>query len=561
MKNLKTRLKSGLFIVTALTLIGFVIPPNAGATAGITLHNSTTGTSASGLYWNGIATSSDGTHMAATVNNGDIWLSTDSGAHWTDNTASGTRDWSGIASSANGAKLAATTASGDVWTSTNSGASWTDHTTGGSSFIAITSSADGTNLAAIGSEGDIYTSTDSGSTWVSNSNGASGNSQQYWMGIASSSDGLKLEAVGIDQGCGCGPYTISLASTDAGANWADVTTQYGDTGMPGFDSIASSSDGTHLAVTDGASVYTSVDSGLTWKNATQGSAAANHNFSTIVSSGDGTKLAASVSGNGVWTSSDSGATWTNSFPSTQSWSAMAYSTDGTTLAATTIGSDIWTSVDPLSNPPTQGGSSTPGIPNSGDANNDGTQDSTQAFIAGMTNPVTGKYALVQAGSGCTVTNQSIETEASQSAQDNGYNYPAGLMNFTVNSCGAPGFTTTVTQYYYGLTGNNFVLRKYNATTKTYATVPNATITHVTIGGQDVTKVTYNVTDGGSLDQDGTVNGVIVDPAGLAVPNAASTPDTSFGGSNPTSWLPIAIGAFALLCLGAGLPLLHKNRSK
>jgi len=162
------------------------------------------------------------------------------------------------------------------------------------------------------------------------------------------------------------------------------------------------------------------------------------------------------------------------------------------------------------------------VPNSGDANGDGIQDSTQTNLAGLINPVTGKYALLQAGSACTISNQSIAASASEAAQDSGYSYPAGLMNFSLQSCGVAGYTTTVTQYYYGLTGSNFVLRKYNPNTKHYTTITNAIVSTVTIGGQSVIKVSYPITDGGALDEDGTVNGTIVDPAGLAVTNLTDT---------------------------------------
>lgn len=197
-----------------------------------------------------------------------------------------------------------------------------------------------------------------------------------------------------------------------------------------------------------------------------------------------------------------------------------------------------------------GGATTTNIPNDGDANNDGTQDTTQANIAGMVSPITNKYVLVQADSACTVQNQSMQAASGLAAQDSGYSYPAGLMNFTVQGCGAPGYTTTVTQYYYGLTGTNFVLRKYNPNTKKYSTVSGATVSHVTIGGQAVTKVTYKVTDGGELDQDGTVNGTIVDPAGLAAPTLVDS------GTN----VALSSGIATLLAAAAIVVTRFRNRA-
>jgi hypothetical protein len=67
-------------------------------------------------YWHSIASSSDGTHLAAVVYYGDIWTSTNSGASWTDQSAAGSRYWQSIASSSDGTHLAAVVSGGDIWT-------------------------------------------------------------------------------------------------------------------------------------------------------------------------------------------------------------------------------------------------------------------------------------------------------------------------------------------------------------------------------------------------------------------------------------------------------------
>ena len=67
--------------------------------------------------WIGITSSSDGTKLAATVFEGNIWTSTDSGATWTEDTSVGsTKDWHLITSSSDGTKLAATVFGGNIWT-------------------------------------------------------------------------------------------------------------------------------------------------------------------------------------------------------------------------------------------------------------------------------------------------------------------------------------------------------------------------------------------------------------------------------------------------------------
>jgi len=66
----------------------------------------------------------------------------------------------------------------------------------------------------------------------------------------------------------------------------------------------------------------------------------------------------------------------------------------------------------------------------------------------------------------------------------------------------------------------------------YLTIIGATITPATIGGVPTLVVSYQVTDGGALDEDGLANGIIVDPAGLAVlgaatPTAVGAPKTGY----------------------------------
>lgn len=188
-------------------------------------------------------------------------------------------------------------------------------------------------------------------------------------------------------------------------------------------------------------------------------------------------------------------------------------------------------------------------PNSGDANNDGTPDNTQPTVTSLVNPVTAKYAVVES-SGCD-TNASVSV-AAPSVSDGGYTYPAGLANFSLG-CGTPGKTATITLYFYGVSPANMVLRKYNSTTGTYKSVTGAVLSDVTIGGQQATKVVYSVTDGGELDADGSANGAIVDPAGLALA-AVTAPRT---GLNKNS----VITPFAMLFVGATLAFAARKQSQ
>ncbi|MCX6727552.1 MAG: hypothetical protein NTX11_01940 [Candidatus Saccharibacteria bacterium] len=156
-------------------------------------------------------------------------------------------------------------------------------------------------------------------------------------------------------------------------------------------------------------------------------------------------------------------------------------------------------------------------PNFGDANGDHTgdsytngDDSKQANVTSLVNSQTGKYVVLQ--SNCTAQSAvSVVPESTVNA-DSGYNYNSGLVNFTATGCGP---TATFTQYFYGTyDASKFVARKYNSVTKSYTTIPGAVLSNVTINGQPVLKIVYQITDNGPLDEDPTV-GTIKDPSGPA----------------------------------------------
>lgn len=184
-------------------------------------------------------------------------------------------------------------------------------------------------------------------------------------------------------------------------------------------------------------------------------------------------------------------------------------------------------------------------PNSGDGNDDGTTDAAQLHVSSVTNPVTSEYSTVSVDDACELSEVSVK-RASDLGSDSGYIYPLGLLDFTAD-CGIPGFTTTVTQYYYGSTTQDFILRKY--ANGSYQTVSGATFSRQTIGGVQVLVVSYQVTDGGMLDDDGLANGVIVDPAGPAtLASSASSGVNSVGAPNtglPMINIGIFIGALVL----------------
>jgi len=295
----------------------------------------TSQTGAGQRFWSSIASSSDGTRLAAVVAGGWIYTSADSGYTWTTPiSAIAGGYWVGIASSSDGTKLAAANMNLYICTSSNSGATWQQRTSAGRrGWAGIASSADGTKLAAVARAfaGEyIYTSSDSGATWTQRTSAG----QRPWQGIASSSDGTKLGAIVYDAAHTYYIYT----SCDSGATWTQMTSA----GQRYWLSIASSSDGTKLAAVDnGGYIYTSCDSGATWLQRT---GAGQHNWYSITSSSDGTNLAAVDNGGYIYSSLDSGATWTQRTSAGQrNWRSIASSADGSKLAAAVYGGYVYTS--------------------------------------------------------------------------------------------------------------------------------------------------------------------------------------------------------------------------
>lgn len=175
-------------------------------------------------------------------------------------------------------------------------------------------------------------------------------------------------------------------------------------------------------------------------------------------------------------------------------------------------------------------------PNNGDANYDGTPDSDQANVTSFVSSITQKRTVLEVDPACTIQSVAMESEPSGSA-DSSYDYPAGLMNFTAN-CATPGMTVQINQYLFDQSGS-FKLRKYHPNNKTYFEVSGANLTLLNLNGDKVMKVSYQVVDGGELDVDGSSNGTIVDPVGLAA--AVTTIDLSTTGARTVSlWLLVGL---------------------
>lgn len=201
-------------------------------------------------------------------------------------------------------------------------------------------------------------------------------------------------------------------------------------------------------------------------------------------------------------------------------------------------------------------------PNNGDANNDGIIDSKQSNVASFINSDTGRHITIAVDDGCTLSDVSAQSLAAIGINDKGYSYPLGLTDFTAD-CDTDGYTTTVTQYYFNPPSGNFVARK--VVNGVYEAIPNASVARQTIGGQSVLVISYQITDGSPLDADGSSNGTIVDPAGPAEADVATTTPkdpTSLAdtGQNILTYTLIALGTTltALLLLASSKTLPQKH---
>ena len=224
-------------------------------------------------------------------------------------------------------------------------------------------------------------------------------------------------------------------------------------------------------------------------------------------------------------------------------------------------------------PPSTDGDSVPDEvedagPNSGDGNNDGIADSKQNNVASLPDPKTGKYVTLVAPAGSTISTASIVAEnvKDKSNNDPDFNYPMGLVSFTLDGV-APGSTNDITLYYSDPTDTNvksYVLRKHNPGTGSVFTVDGYELNQTSINNVATITANYQVKDGGKLDIDGQADGTIIDPVGLAVAdNTSSGLSALLNGNNPlaATGQAIRVALFAALALIVGGVLMTRKMYK
>ena len=298
------------------------------------------------MDWNGIATNATSTVFVAVVNGGDIWTY-DSNGPWTNRTTGTLASnlyWNSVASDASGQKLVAVeTSSGTgIWTSIDFGETWVQRYSNPpsppESFVSVASSIDGTHLVVAALYQDIFTSTDSGITWVNQTTGYPESGSQ-WESVASDSTGQYLVAVA---------YTGDIWTSNnygIAGSWVNQTTSTPASGQL-WVAVTSDYTGKYLAaVAENQDIWTSTDYGITWINKTASTSLSGLTWGSIASDYSGANLVASVYQGDIWTSANYGNSWVNKTNGTaitgQNWYSVTSDSTGTNLAIVSSPGEIW----------------------------------------------------------------------------------------------------------------------------------------------------------------------------------------------------------------------------
>lgn len=132
------------------------------------------------------------------------------------------------------------------------------------------------------------------------------------------------------------------------------------------------------------------------------------------------------------------------------------------------------------------------------------------------------------GSDTTGISEFQQLSAADVPTDGTHEYPVGLADFRINV--PAGSTQRVNLIFQNCSSlDQVIARKYSSRTNTFTTIRNAQISQTVFNNQPATLLSYDITDGGPLDDDATANGIIVDPVGLA-----TGVDTDGGGATTST---------------------------
>lgn len=248
----------------------------------------------------------------------------------------------------------------------------------------------------------------------------------------------------------------------------------------------------------------------------------------------------------VHVSKDGGGTWSSIDPDQASynyWVSAAVSDDGSIISLldedgsasiSTDTGDTWSTEDPGQDYEDEN------TWVATDINEDGSKmivaGQQNAYLLGtipesestvtMSDPEGGKTITLTTPNGTTITCHSTVKASSLTSKDGAYSYPLGLVDFCFSGASESNAISLV--FVTDLKPSQVAVRKYNPTTKAYATISEATVTETSYGGNHALQVTYAIVDNGPLDTDADA-GEVADPVGLAVLNA-SAPNTGTASS-------------------------------
>ena len=261
-------------------------------------------------YWKGVASSSDGSRIAAISTNGQLWTSTNSGTTWESHTALNALNlttWQNIVTNASGETLTVASGNGSVYSSGDFGTTWTATNLTGlfgvSTLYGVTTSADGKILAVSDfGTNKVLVSTNSGLSW--SNEGPSGPVTGNFWNVVLSGDGLTLAAIASAGNIWTATYS---PTTTPKWTWHDT----GISSSSGFwRGLSISSNGNFIAASAyNGKIYVSSDSGTTWSVPSGFGTLGNINWQRITMSQDGRYISATT-GSYIYSSGDFGATVT-----------------------------------------------------------------------------------------------------------------------------------------------------------------------------------------------------------------------------------------------------------
>ncbi len=273
-----------------------------------------------------LSASSTGQYVACANTSGDVFVSSDYGATWADQTTLGSNNWFAAGVSETGQYMAVGARGGFLYLSNNYGATWNQVSTLGSQlWYSAAVSSSGQYVAAVDFAGTVEISSDAGLSWSAKTLAGAAN----LTSVAMSKDGQYVYAA--DNGGSPGELFVS---SDFGATW----TPKGSNSHGFWESVSSAASGQYAVATDTyGEVYITSDYGATW--APQTVHAGGFFYNAIISSNGQYLMAPDVNNNGfLYESFDGGNTWASDtnlgLGSASGWWTITASYDFSRVVAT-----------------------------------------------------------------------------------------------------------------------------------------------------------------------------------------------------------------------------------